>query len=91
MNKPHLGDYVEYNGRVCFLNQGVANPYWDLIDVENRASYKHIHVSKFKLSTSINRKLWAIKSTYSFYMQAWFLIDTYHKPLFQNIQFKLQK
>lgn len=92
MNRPHLGDVVIYKGERCFLIQGVANPYWDLLPLseENLAKpkrdiYRHVHISEFKMDNSIKRKVWAFKESYKFKMQNWFSIDTWHKSIFAPV------
>lgn len=92
MKIPHLGDVVMYKNEKCSLIQGVANPYWDLLPLndenlkkDKRDIYKHIHISEFRLSKSFKRNFWAFKSSYKFKIENWFLIDTWGKTLFSPI------
>lgn len=92
MPTPHLGDVVMYKNEKCSLIQGVNNPYWNLLPLNNenlskdiREIHKHVHVSEFKLEKTFKRNWWAFKSSYKFKMGYWYSIDTYGKKLFDPI------
>lgn len=82
INSPHLGDVVMYKGKRHVLNQGVNNPYWDLIDLSPdniakpiRDVEKQIHVSQFKLQPLYRRFRFSFMFTYKFLMGYWYSIE----------------
>lgn len=94
MNKIHLGDIVVYQNEDCIVTQGVNNPKWDIMPLnetnwnkEKRDVFRNIHQDNFKLKKSIGRYFRVIKQTYNFYKGYWYLIDTTRKPVFSRISF----
>lgn len=82
INQPKIGDVVTYMGQQCRLIQGVNNPYWNLLPLneENLAKSRrdiieYVHRTDFKLQPFYKRALWAFKSRYSFFMTYWYTID----------------
>lgn len=72
----HLMDDVIYDGKQCFVNNGVSKPFWDLCekalsDDKTRTCY-HVHESEFRKALS----WWNIKngllSLHRWYMTNWF-------------------
>lgn len=82
IEKPHIGDIVSYKGKEHQLIQGVANPYWDLLDLspENlslpqRHIERSVHISEFRLQPMYKRFLFSFRFTYRFYMNYWYRIE----------------
>ena len=71
IGKLNLGDKVVYNGRVCSLYQGSADPYWHLHDMETKECFQYVHRDEFKKQHSLRNALADIKSMYKFYMGYW--------------------
>lgn len=90
INKPHIGDVVTNSGKIYTLIQGVANPYWDMIQYTHIGNIRinNVHKSTFKLKNPIMGRIERFKQSYKFQMMNWFLIDTWNKKLFSRISYK---
>ncbi len=68
----NLGDEVVYQGKRWWLNQGVADPYWNLSRDGEYA--KDVHRDQFrKVRTPAH--LWrSFRFGYQFYMRSWYSI-----------------
>lgn len=80
INRPHLGDTVTYKNTPCFLIQGVAAPFWDLLpihemDKPRRTIWHRVHEDLFKLEPLHKRFKSSFMFTYKFYMSTWYGID----------------
>jgi hypothetical protein len=90
--KPKLGDFVRFDGELCRLIQGVRNPYWDLLplDEENlkksvRKIYRSVHVSDFKITQNPARLWFSYQQRWNFFMSNWYDINV------KNYRFKKLK
>lgn len=73
--KFNLGDRVWFKGKQWVLNQGVADPFWNLVELADE------DVRKFedRVHRSLFRKVWtprnvwgSFRSGYKFYMGYWY-------------------
>jgi hypothetical protein len=81
---PHIGDIVTFKGEKCFLNQGVAHPYWDLIPLgveyhtltpSQKKKYQRVYVRDFQFQPLWLRFGCNFRQDLRFQMTNWFGID----------------
>lgn len=77
--KIHIGDRVNYNGEILFVNNGVCYPYWDLVPLEFDADGKRksirVHQKELKRKLSFSNLKYGLLFHYKFYMSNWYEID----------------
>ncbi len=79
VNKVHLMDSVIYDGKKCFVNNGVSAPIWDLCEEElksdgTRNTYR-VHENDFKKIRSFRNLKNDLLYHYGWYMTCWYRID----------------
>lgn len=79
MNHIHLGDYVIYDGKLCFVNNGVSAPVWDLCeksfkDDGTRNTYR-VHENNFRKAQSLYNLKNGLISLHRWYMNYWYDIQ----------------
>ncbi len=79
VNRVHLMDEVIYNGKKCFVNNGVSAPVWDLCEKEwnldgTRNTYR-VHENNFKKIRSYRNLKNDLLHNYDWYMLYWYKID----------------
>lgn len=87
-----LGEVVKYDGLEVTTIQGVADPYWDVLYVNEkgeRQRINRIHKSELKQSYSLSAISFRFNSHYKFLMGYWFSIDVMNfKSVFSKISYK---
>lgn len=86
INRPHIGDIVIYKGKSAMLIQGAMDPYWSLMQDNERVD--KVHVSEFKLMFPINGRVERFRESLKFQMGYWYLIDTNKSNLFNHISYR---
>jgi len=84
-----LGDKVIYQRKEYILNQGVAKPFWDLLE-ENNSELIHVHQSKFKKKPCWYNVKHAFEFAYRFYKGYWFDIWTKNWSTMEMLRFTLK-
>ena len=79
--KLNLGDVVIYKNIEYTLNQGVANPYWDLLS-KNRTTI-HLHKKTFKKKICWQNFIHDFQFAYSVYKGYW--LDIWMRWSFNEI------
>lgn len=75
----HLGDDVLYDGKLCFVNNGISYPIWDLCEKRikkdgTRNTYR-VHENNFEKVRSLHNLKNGIVSLHRWYMNNWYNID----------------
>jgi hypothetical protein len=92
INSLKLGENVKHNGLLVTTIQGVADPYWDVLYVNEYGERKRInrvHKSELKQSNTVSAMLFRFNSHYKFLKGYWFSIDVDNfKSPFSSISYK---
>ena len=79
VNEVHLMDSVIYDGKKCFVNNGVSAPIWDLCEEELKSdgirnTYR-VHEKDFKKAKTFRNLKNDLFYHYDWYMRCWYKID----------------
>lgn len=87
-----LGENVTYDGLNVVTIQGVADPYWDVLYVDENGERKRInriHKSELTQSHTLTAIWFRFNSHYKFLMDYWFSIDVNNfRSVFGKISYK---
>jgi hypothetical protein len=77
-NNVHLMDRVIYKGKLCFVNNGVSKPIWDLCEKALKAdgtrTCYHVHENEFQKTLTWWNIENGLLSLHHWYMMYWFEI-----------------